>query len=591
MMRERDGWGLDAAVAVALAVAIFAAWPTAHHYDDGAIYERFVAHAARGEWSTYDATQGPVAGMSGLLHGLAASALARCGVAPLTALRGLNLAGTVLSLFALARLCAEAGRWWRWGLAAVVLVASPALATNLRQCLETPLHAGLSLAGVALAMRGGSPRAVLALAGALVWSKLDAAPLSLLLAGLAGAEEIRERGVARALTAVGLWYVLPVAGYVVATTWAFGSPLPHSAAVKLLVYARREGTPGMLARWLADPTRWALLAAALACGAADARGAWHRYRDPVAALRAALPLAASGCFAAVYAAYAPTEALPWYPALPEVMLAAQVAASAARWLASRRGRRTHAPEVALLVAGALAVPLGAEVRRMVDVADAYAEVPRLVAVARRRAAPGEVLATCAGLAAREWPGPVVDTCGINDRRVPPLRRAGLDPVEVLRPAWVLEAAAGRPGYELVASGYEHTRHGWRAWRLLRRREDAPPLHAMRADSVAEGFARRVAAVELRRIDGSLHVEGPRVRLRLPAGTARVVLGVERLPTAGVLRVAACGRSWRLPVGAATRERRTEAVDVRVACGGAGEAAVTWEGGEAVRVVDPATAGR
>ena len=75
-MRERDGWGLDAAVAVALAVAIFAAWPTAHHYDDGAIYERFVAHAARGEWSTYDATQGPVAGMSGLLHGLAASALA-----------------------------------------------------------------------------------------------------------------------------------------------------------------------------------------------------------------------------------------------------------------------------------------------------------------------------------------------------------------------------------------------------------------------------------------------------------------------------------------------------------------------------------
>ena len=84
------------------------------------------------------------------------------------------------------------------------------------------------------------------------------------------------------------------------------------------------------------------------------------------------------------------------------------------------------------------------------------------------------LRDCAGLAAREWPGPVVDTCGINDRRVPPLRRAGLDPVEVLRPAWVLEAAAGRPGYELVASGYEHTRHGWRAWRLLRRREDAPP---------------------------------------------------------------------------------------------------------------------
>lgn len=162
-------------------------------------------------------------------------------------------------------------------------------------------------------------------------------------------------------------------------------------------------------------------------------------------------------------------------------------------------------------------------------------------------------------------------------------------MEVLRPAWVLEAAAGRPGYELVASGYEHTRHGWRAWRLLRRREDAPPHHAMRADSVVEGYARRVSAPGLRRIDGALFVEGPRVRLRLPAGTGRVVLGVERLPTVGTLRVAACGRSWRLPVGAATRERRTAAVDVRAACGGAGEAAVTWEGGEAVTVVDPVAA--
>lgn len=575
-MGRRDGWGLDAAVAVALAALVFAVWPAAGHYDDGAIYERYVAHAARGLWSTYSTSEGPVAGMSGLLHGLAASALARCGVAPLAALYGLNFAGTALLLCALARLCAEAGRVWRWALALLALVAAPSLAINLRQCLETPLHAGLCLAGVALAMRGGRPRATLALAAAMVWSKLDAAPLSALLAACAGAEEMRERGVARALRTVGLWYALPVAGYVVATTWAFGSPLPHSAATKLLY--PRHASGGMLARWLADPSRWALLFAAVACGLRDLR-----HEGP----RAALPLAGAGCFGAVYAAFRPAEALTWYVALPEVLLAAQVAATAARWLASQRGRWTHAPEVALLLAGALAPSLIGAFRGMVDVTDAYAEVPRLVAVARRTAAAGDVLATCSGLAAREWPGGVIDTCGINDRRVVALRRAGRDPVEVLRPAWVLEVGRGRAGYELVASGYEHTRLGWRAWRLLRRREDAPAHREMLASSVVEGYARRVAHTETLPFYGSLHVTGPRVRLRLPPVAGRLAMGVERLPRAGVLVVAVpgCGR-WALPVAAATRARRTEAVDLATGCDASREVVVAWEGGEAVRVVDP-----
>ncbi len=513
---------------------------------------------------------------------LAASALARCGVAPRAALYGLNLAGTALVLLALARMCAEAGRAWRWGLAVVALVASPALATNLRQCLETPLHAGLALAGVALTMRGGSPRVTLAIAGSLVWSKLDAAPLSCVLAGLAGAEEMRKQGRARALRSVALCYVLPVAGYAVATTLAFGSPLPHSAAVKLVVYTRRVAAPGMFERWLADPTRWALLAASIACGVVDAHDAWRRNRELAAPLRAALPLIAALCFAVVYAAYAPAEALPWYPALPEVMLVAQVVATVAgrRWTPSTS-------KAVLLGSSILVVPLVASFRRMVDIVDACAEVPRLAAVARRHYVPGDSLATCAGLAARGWAGPVVDTCGINDRQAAAILRAHRDPVDVLRPVWVLEPNSGRHGYDLVASGYELTRHGWRAWRLLRRSDAAPPLRALLAGDVVEGFAHRVAAVELKRFDGSLRVEGRRVRLRLPAGTTRMALGVDRLPRAGALLVSACGHTWRFSVGSSTRAERTESVDTRVSCGAAGEAEVSWEGEAALSVIDPA----
>lgn len=604
-MRRRGERSVAALVALGLAALVWCLWPAraGHHLDDGGIYERYLLEASAGRWSSYNADQGAVFGMSGFLFGLLGCALARLGVAPAVALDALNLLGTALvygALFALCRCAGGAGRRWSWALAVLAVVASPALATNLRQALEVPLHCGLVLAGVALGAGGGSPRLLLAVAATLVWSKLDALPVSVVLAAL-GAHEVRAReGWRGAIATVALWYALPLLVYVVATSAVFGSPLPHSASVKLVLYRRHGGAPGIFALWLRDPSRWALVAAAVCGGAHDGWRAWRAARasgegqrlDAAAvALRAALPLVAALSVALVYAVYSPAEVLPWYPALGEVLLAAQVAVSVARWLARSGGRWTSAASVALLAGGALMMPLAGAFRAMTDAVDAYGEVPRLAAVARRTAGPHDTAATCMGLFAREWwPRAVIDTCGINDPRAAEILRAGLDPVDVLQPEWVLEVGRGRAGYELVTSSYEHTRLGWRGWRLLRRRGGARPHRELLAGDVLEGHARRVAHAELPPFAGSLWVEGTRVRLRLqrPGGPppSRFGFGIERQPAAAVLQVTAPGcASWSLHVAATTRAERMAAVDLRV-CGGGELLTVAWESGDAVRLVDP-----
>jgi hypothetical protein len=573
----RSSSGRDWAIAAVVTALLLAAWPTAGHYDDGAIYERYAANAARGLWSTYDATRGPVWGQSGLLYGLAAGSLTRAGATPRDALVALDAAGTALTLFVLARLAGpRASLAWRWGFALLGLAAAPHLAVNLRQLLETPMHVGLVLAAVHLTMRERW-REALAAAALLVPSKLDAAPVSLLLAAVASRDLLRARGPRAALTALGLCYVAPLAAYLAATWCAFGSLLPHSAAVKFLLYPRRPSSPSVISLWLAAPAQKAALLAAVVGAAVDARRA--------RSLRPALPLASAACVAAVYVVYAPAEAMTWYAALPEALVSAQLVASGAQFMALA-GRQVLAAAVAVIAGVSCIPPLAGAFAEALSAIEASEGAGRLTRLARAVAQPEDALATCMGVAAREWPGPIVDTCGINDTRAAEALRAGLDPVTSLRPPWALTVGSGRTGYLLVASAYDHAHLGWRAWRLLRRADaGARPHRELLAGDVLEGAARRVASVEVTTFAGSLRVEGHRVRLRLTRGGAasRLALGVERLPHASRLFIAACGRAQVVGVEAAAWGLRTESVAVEVRCA---EGSVWWESGERVVVLDP-----
>lgn len=478
---DLDRWpprvALGAAVGLALAFAIWFwwIWPQRYIYDDGGIVLRYMDQFAAGHFYRYNASDPPVFGVSGFVHALFAGALAASGAfSPRASLFVSGFTGLFLTALAVLLVLRRFSRS-----AAAVLVgwcfvlgSSPYFLTNTFQGLETSLHTGIALFAVWAFLSGRSTLmwAMMALG---VMSKLDAVPLVLVLAALR-ALQLRSAAAWRTeLRRAALAGGLPLLAWVGFTLQVFGSPMPQSAFAKLVFHMHPPSRLGFVTQWWGrDELRFAAYWLVVAIGTLVAwrRGGGDRLRV------LALPL---GCAAVLglYMVYNPGERMPWYYALPEVLL---VLGAVAALLTAVRGRNWWLGAVApaLMLAMALPSSLASTGRYSRGVIDYIWSVePERMAVGqyvREHAGPDDTLLTGHGHVAREARIYTWDLSGLNSPEVTDLRAAGRTIPEALEPVWMVVPAMAASttqrdvGYRLERVFYDRAARGYPAWRIWRR---------------------------------------------------------------------------------------------------------------------------
>ena len=317
---------LHALLALAAAALFFVLWGDVPVWDDAGFVLRYLDNFAAGHFYVFNPSDGPMFGLSSFLHGLLAGLLALSGILSAEgAMFASNFIGLTLLSFATLRLLArQGGPWWLVIAAWLVTIgAAPRLVINLKQGLETPLHAGV-LAATLLAFFARNTRTTLLLAALCVASKLDLAPAALVLALLTVWRSARAteqpRRWRRAIVTFAVWFALPVGVVLTSTTLLFGSPLPQSAMAKFEFHQRDTGgwfpyLDGL--RTMRSAVHMGLVLAVLHLGLAlRARQRFDlALYAPAIVLLATLP---------GYWYYNPREQMGWYYAVPDFLIALQV---------------------------------------------------------------------------------------------------------------------------------------------------------------------------------------------------------------------------------------------------------------------------
>jgi len=385
--------------------------------DDGGITLRYAERLAAGKGLSYNDGE-HINGSSNPLFTAIVAALLWIGASPATALLACGYAGIAIGagalVYAFARTTSAASACVAW----LALVVNPLVHTLLFNGLESPLTLLLAMVAVLAVACGGEIACGLAV-GALVANKLDGAAAAL---ALVATFAIVERRVPVRAAAVALAVYAPI---VASQLIAFGSPIPNSAATKLIEHVDATFDSA----WVLDGMRsFGFWTFSVGVGGALLQ-LLRRVRSSV------------GVFVATWLAIHATtfslvnlgDAYPWYLLVPVVLLgplAALFHSHATAFVAesaklSARARSALAWGVAVAITALGASPIVhyhlAPEHGPHDL-EGYAEgdLARQAAGAwlRKHTSTTELLASPWGLPAYEYGGPVYDPTQLNSAKSP-----------------------------------------------------------------------------------------------------------------------------------------------------------------------------
>ena len=492
-------------LSASFALVFYSLWPKEILIDDGAIVLRYLDNAAAGGFYRYNLQDGPVFGVSGFVHGALAGALAASHWAtPEQSALWTNLLGVSVSAFAVLLILRRSTASALVVLVSWVFVLSACyfFLTTAFAGLEAPLHMGIVLLAV-WAFLADRPRAMWALLALAMISKLDAAPVVVVLAGLR-LGTLLARGESRrgwrAVSRAALVYDgIPLRLWILFASWFFGSPLPQSAYAKLNYhYHPPSRIEFVTSWWRRDELRiiayWATTFAAVAVSV------WKSRREQTCGLLA-LPLACLGVLG-LFVVVNPGERMPWYYVIPQALMVIGAVTSLLSLVRPvREPWRTLVP-VGILI---LAIPTTvATAHRSIDSAihsirSAEPERIEIGIYIRDHADPKDELLTSHGHIACAAGLYTHDFSGLNSPIVTNLLARGLNPLDELKPKWFVRPGLLSPsnqrqlGYSLAATFYGRATHGRPAWRVWTRTQDgvSTALAVIEDEVAADGEVRPV----------------------------------------------------------------------------------------------------
>lgn len=467
---------IQASLSVAMAAGYFA-WHPRILVDDAGFIIRYLLQSDQGCWYCFNAAEGPIFGISSFSYGALTLLLYRIGLgSPERCLFLAGVLGTIASAWLLLRILRRlsARRWMAVPLAFLALFGAKSWMMVGASGMEVPVHSAIVLAALfcLVADRGRALWLCLAMA---VISKLDAAPIGVVF-GLIhlwrhrDAWSRRERNpIVEALIGAGV----PLAVWLAFSFWYFGSPLPHSAAAKLLLHrAVGDSRLAFAGRYL--------------------HGAWLRvmfglfvvlwplhvfHRRPRATPGATAPGWGFVALLVLYFVYNPAERMEWYYALPDLFLVLQVLLSLQALGDSARKAPSNVVVAAMLAVGGLC---------LIDAARGVAFFTRyLRSLEGERAVAGhaiaarlgkdDVLMSGHGLLSAWAPGRVIDYSGLNSEVTLKFGGQWDRMVRELRPdalvaggyEYYLSPLQGLP-YRIDQTFYEIADEGAPPWHLFRR---------------------------------------------------------------------------------------------------------------------------
>lgn len=473
------------AASVAMTIGYFA-WHPGILVDDAGFIVRYLLQSDEGCLYCFNASDGPIFGISSFSHGALTLFLYRIGFgSPESCLRLSSIAGFLgaawLLLEILRRLISR--RVLVIPLAFTTLFGAKSWMMVGATGMETPLHSAIVLAAV-LSLVSGRERQLWWWLAMAVISKLDAVPIALAV----GTLHLWRRRVDwsrvqnNPFVEAARWAGIPLILWIAFSYWYFGSPLPHSATAKLQLHqSSLDHWFPFLERYLSG--KW------LRCVFALFVVLWPLHL--VAGRRRGLnpgETVSGWSFAGLLVLYYclnPAERMEWYYALPDLLLVLQVTLSL-QFLGDRllRGQLAAATPVALVLLGALCLFDAAHGVRFFTTylrsleGERYA-IGKYIAGNTGR---GEVLLAGHGLPAAWSSSTVVDFSGLNSRQT--LRHGGKweslvrsiqpDSIIVSGYEYYLDPLKGLP-YRIAETFYEIADQGAPPWRLLRRVRPAEPF--------------------------------------------------------------------------------------------------------------------
>lgn len=485
LIRSQDSLRLLAAIVLSLGFTLgfYWWWPCKTVFDDGGIVLKYMDNFAKGLFYHYNVEDGPVFGVSGFVHGVLSGGVAWSGLLTAEhAVAASNIIGLVLLNITIMLILLHFNKRMLVVMPVWLLVvfSSHRLLVCTFQGLETPLHIGIVL-GAYLAFLKTSRRCLWVLSALAIISKLDAVPVVGLLLLM---DEVRSfhygglRNVPGDVRRLLFWFLLPLGVWIVFSIAVFGSPMPHTAQAKMSHHRDMSGLLcPFLSEWFSgDGVRLTCVGMASALFAVC-----HAYlRRPIIQLFELLSCALGAIgLMALYFVYNPVERMPWYYALPELLVFLQGGVLIAVGLNYVRMRREEWVSRmcvcgVFLMAGLAAFNARPDLWYTISYINAV-ETERIAAGEwiKANSRPGDRLITGSGHIARSSGLYCYDQSGLNSDIV--LKQWGQGLLKTLHPEWranhgLLSVADQRAlGYELAHSAYNiATERQFDAFRVFRR---------------------------------------------------------------------------------------------------------------------------
>lgn len=484
----RSRWldlGFDAAFVLAVAIVIFRVYP-GEFYDDAGFVMRYLENFEKGYFYAFNPTDGPVFGISSPLQGLVNGAICATGMwLPEQAIRRTAFAGLVLLVFFLIRILRKtSGKgnndFLLFGI--IVLLSSKMFLNVMKAGLETPMHMAVVLAAFwsYYTQRTRLMWFLLALA---VISKLDAVPLVVVIGFAWLAENYKTLLPVgfknKQLQHIFIFAVVPLAIWIAAATYFFGSPLPQSAYAKIHYHFHPDDF------WFPFFVRYAkdgfFLPLLLTMGISTVlMTGIIVMRKTFSELRLLLPGAAFAATMVLYYFYNPGERMMWYYALPDVLMLLQLVMSLAFLirLVDHFWLRTGTSLVTGIGLFMFIFPdvLGGKYWLDDYLGAVEYERNQIGVYIGKKVQPGDTVMTWHGLTGRYVKdGYVMDMSGLNSKLVTEYKRDIPTLTEKFRPNWAINTRYDdytlvfqKPPYSLDTVFYDVTAYGYPEWLVYKR---------------------------------------------------------------------------------------------------------------------------
>ncbi len=477
---------LDWVLALSTATLIFSTYPN-EFFDDAGFVMRYLDNFSSGHFYAYNPSDGPVLGISSPFQGVVTGTLSFLSpLAPEQILRYTAFGGLVgLAFFVIQILRTTSGENSSFLLLSIVVLFGSKMFLNVMKCgLESSMHIAIVLS-VFWSYYTKRTRLMFFLFALAIFSKLDSLP-SVAVVGLFWLSDnfktlLPFRFNNTLVKQIGLFTVVPLAVWIAAAWYFFGSPLPQSAYAKIHFHTHPDDTwfP-FFTRYLTDGGFSILALFTAICFSLNA--GLILFRRQHQELKLLAPGAAFIATMVLYYFYNPGEKMMWYYALPDILLLIQLVISLAflAKLVEQYWLRTSVLLLSCISIFGLCYPAvsGGKLWLEEYLATVEYERDRIGIYLGQQISAEDTLMTWHGLTGRYTKGYVLDMSGLNSKLVTNYKRNTDSIAQQFKPNWVVNTASGeyttyfnQPPYSFDTAFYDITAYNYPNWIVYKRVAD------------------------------------------------------------------------------------------------------------------------